>query len=93
MLHNLGRVVATAAVAADVPHALITALFDRHAAGDWGDLSEDDKAANEEAARTGDGRLFSSYATNEHGTIWVITNDIRGEGEGPITTVLFPDVY
>ena len=26
MLHNLGRVVATAAVAADVPHALITAF-------------------------------------------------------------------
>jgi hypothetical protein len=23
----------------------------------------------------------------------VITNDIRGEGEGPITTVLFPDDY
>ena len=86
MLHNLGRVVATAAVAADVPHALITALLDRHAAGD-------DKAAKEEAARTGDGRLFSSYSTAEHGTIWVITNDIRGEGEGPITTGLFPDDY
>lgn len=93
MLHYLGRVVATAAVAADVPHSLINALLDRHAAGDWGDLGEDDKAANEEAARTGDGRLFSSYANAEHGTIWVITNDIRGEGEGPITTVLFPDDY
>jgi hypothetical protein len=93
MLHYLGRVVATSAVAADVPHSLITALLDRHATGDWGDLSEDDKAANEEAARTGDGRLFSSYATTDHGTIWVITNDIRGEGEGPITTGLFPDDY
>ena len=93
MLHHLCRVVATAAVAADVPHSLITALLDRHASGDWGDLDADDKAANEEAARTGDGRLFSSYATTDHGTIWVITNDIRGEGEGPITTVLFPDDY
>jgi len=36
---------------------------------------------------------ISSYANAEHGTIWVITNDIRGEGEGPITTVLFPDDY
>ena len=93
MLHNLGRVVATAAVAADVPHSLITALLDRHAIGDWGDLDGDDKAANEEAARTGDGRLFSSYTTAEHSTIWVITNDIQGEGDGPITTVLFPDDY
>jgi hypothetical protein len=93
MLHNLGRVVVATAVAAEVPHSLITALLDGHATGDWGDLSEDDKAANEEAARTGDGRLFSSYANAGHGTIWVITNDIRGEGDGPITTVLFPDDY
>ena len=93
MRHNLGRVVATAAVAAAVPHNLITALLDRHAIGDWGNLSDDDKAANDDAARCGDGRLFSSYNTTEHGKIWVITNDIRGEGEGPITTVLFPDDY
>ncbi|MEB3302612.1 MAG: hypothetical protein VKN56_11650 [Cyanobacteriota bacterium] len=93
MLHNLGRVVATAALAAAVPHHQITALLDRHARGDWGDMSDDDKAANDEAARTGDGRLFSSYDTPKHGSIWIITNDIRGEGEGPITTVLFPDDY
>jgi hypothetical protein len=78
MRHSLGHVVATAAVAAAVPHHQITALLDRHAAGDWGDLSEDDKPANDEAARSGDGRLFSSYATAEHGTLWIITNDIRG---------------
>ena len=93
MRHNLGRVVATAALAAAVPQQQITALLDRHSAGDWGDLSADDMAANDEAARTGDGRLFSSYDTPEHGTIWIITDDIRGEGEGPITTVLFPDDY
>ena len=93
MRHNLGRVVATAALAAAVPQQQITALLDRHSAGDWGDLSADDKAANDDAARTGDGRLFSSYDTPEHGTIWVITEDLRGEGGGPITTVLFPEDY
>ncbi len=93
MLHNLGRVVATAAVAASLPPQQITALLDRHAAGDWGDLSEDDKAANDEAARTGDGRLFSSYSTAEHDKLWIITDDIRGEGEGPLTTVMFPEDY
>ncbi len=92
MRHNLGRVVATAAVAAAVPHHQITALLDRHASSDWGDLSQDDRAANE-AARSGDGRLFSSYSTSEHGTLWIITNDIRGEGEGPLTTVMFPEDY
>ena len=93
MRHNLGRVVATAAVAATVPHHLITALLDRHAAGDWSVISEDDRAANDEAARSGDGRLFSSYATDDHGTLWIITDDIRGEGEGPITTVMFSEDY
>jgi hypothetical protein len=85
--------VATAAVAASVPHHQITALLDRHAAGDWGDISEDDKAANNEAASSGDGRLFSSYFTPEHGKLWIITDDIRGEGEGPLTTVMFPEDY
>jgi hypothetical protein len=93
MRHNLGRVVATAAVAAAVPHHQITALLDRHAAGDWGEISEDDKSDNAEAARSGDGRLFSSYATAEHGSLWIITDDIRGEGAFPLTTVLFPDDY
>jgi len=93
MRYNLGRVVATAAVAGAVPQHQITALLGRHAAGDWGEISEEDRAANDEAAGSGDGRLFSSYATTEHGTLWIITNDIRGEGEGPITTVLFPDDY
>jgi hypothetical protein len=93
MLHNLGRVVATAAVAAAVPHHEITALLDRHAAGDWGEISEDDQAANDEAARTGDGRLFSSYLTADYGKLWIITDDIRGEGEGPLTTVMFPEDY
>ena len=93
MRHNLGCVVATAALAATVTHHQITALLDRHSAGDWGDLDADDMAANDEAARTGDGRLFSSYDTPEHGTIWIITDDIRGAEDGPLTTVLFPDDY
>ncbi len=59
----------------------------------WGEISENDRAANDEAARSGDGRLFSTYATTEHGPLWIFTDDIRGEGEGPITTVLFPDDY
>ncbi len=93
MRHHLGRVVAIAAVVAAVPHETLCALLDRHAAGDWGDLDSADKTANDEAARSGDGRLFSSYDSTDHGTLWIITDDIRGEGEGPLTTVLFPEDY
>ena len=91
MRHHLGRVVATAAVVAAVPHHTLCVLLDRHATGDWGALDTTDKAANDEAARSGDGRLFSSYDTTDHGKLWIITNDIRGECEGPIITVLFSE--
>ena len=93
MRHSLGKVVATAAVAAAVPHEVIIGLLDRHSAGDWGDVDAEDKAANDADHSHAEGRLFSSYDTPEHGTIWVITEDLRGEGGGPITTVLFPDDY
>ena len=93
MRHSLGRVVATAAVAAAVPQEVIIGLLDRHASGDWGDLDGEDKAANDADHSQAEGRLFSSYNTEEHGTIWVITEDLRGERGGPITTVLFPADY
>ena len=44
MRHSLGKVIATAAVAAAVPHDVIVGLLDRHAARDWGDLDAEDKA-------------------------------------------------
>ena len=47
MRHSLGKVVATAAVAAAVPHDVIVGLLDRHAGRDWGDLDAEDKAAND----------------------------------------------
>ena len=93
MRQSLGRVVATAAVAASVPEQVIIGLLDRHAASDWGDLDAEDKAANDADHSQAEGRLFSSYDTDEHGTIWVITDDLRGDGGGPTTTVLFPDDY
>jgi hypothetical protein len=93
MRHSLGRVVATAAVAASVPEDLIIGLLDRHASGDWGDLDVEDRAANDADHSQARGLLFSSYATEEHGTIWVITEDLRAEGSGPTSTVLFPEDY
>ncbi len=93
MRHSLGRVVATAAVAASVPEEVIIGLLDRHAARDWGELDAEDKATNDADHSQAEGRLFSNYETPEHGTIWVITEDLRGEGGGPITTVLLPEDY
>lgn len=58
----------------------------RHLAGDWGDLCDEDRTANELALRQG-GRLFSVYKDGGP-TIWVIT-----EWDRSVTTVLFPDEY
>jgi hypothetical protein len=36
---------------------------------------------------------LSSYLTPEHGKLWIITDDIRGEAEMPITTLMLPEDY
>src|ERR1022692_4687412 len=44
----------------------------RHAAGDWGDLDQDDKAENESALKDGH-RILSAYRLADHTRIWIIT--------------------
>ena len=68
--------------AEDVARALA-----RHAVSDWGDLVEEDEAANDRAVRTG-GRLFSTYHSASDVTFWVIT-----EADRTVTTVLLPLEY
>jgi hypothetical protein len=59
----------------------------RHLAGDWGDVCDEDRVANELALQDGQ-RLFSVYKKEGLPTIWIIT-----EWDRLITTVLFPDEY
>lgn len=86
---RLGKTVAT-------PRALEALMFagqsptefvDRHVRGDWGDLSDDDRKANEQALIDGD-RLLSAYHTSKGTKIWVIT-----EADRSVTTILLPDDY
>src|SRR5215218_6107793 len=44
----------------------------RHKRGDWGEVDEEDKHANEEALRYGS-RLLSSYTTRTKEGLWVLT--------------------
>lgn len=60
----------------------------RHASGDWGELSEGDKAENEFALKEGNLRLFSAYESNGLPRIWIIT-----EADRSATTTLFPEEY
>lgn len=62
----------------------------RHASGDWGDICDEDKQANENALVHGD-RLFSAYNVSlEDATIriYVIT-----EWDRSVTTFLLPSEY
>jgi len=65
---------------------IITAL-DRHGNGDWGDLCDEDREANEDALQNG-GRLFSVYHDCKGVKFWIIT-----ESDRSATTVLLPDDY
>lgn len=59
----------------------------RHAAGDWGDLCDEDKALNEMSLTEG-GRLFSAYKSAAGVKFWIIT-----EADRSVTTILLPEDY
>ena len=64
----------------------------RHAAGDWGEVDDEDKALNDEALTTGM-RLLSAYTFANDVRIWVITEACDGEGHRVATTILLPEEY
>jgi len=66
---------------------LVTESLVRHAIGDWGDLSAEDKAENDRSLQDGE-RLLSAYEYEGLPKIWIIT-----EADRSVTTVLFPDEY
>jgi hypothetical protein len=83
----LGRTVATPAALAAVPPPEMATALRRHAAGDWGEVTPEDRAANDGALRSGD-RLLSVYRSAAGTTFWVLT-----EADRSATTVLLPDDY
>lgn len=62
-------------------------LIDRHVRGDWGDLDDEDRDANDRALLHG-GRLLSAYRLSPTDAVWVIT-----EWDRSVTTVLRPEDY
>jgi hypothetical protein len=63
------------------------AFVRQHQAGDWGDLSEEDRQANEMSLQRGL-RLLSAYQTANCESLWVIT-----EADRSATTLLLPEEY
>ncbi len=68
-------------------------LLSRHVSGDWGDMCEEDKQANEQALQDGS-RIFSAYVlktTNQK--VWAITEATDDQGRRAATTILLPEEY
>jgi len=66
---------------------LVHDALSRHCSGDWGNVSEDDREANNLALKEG-GRLMSVYSFPPMPRIWIITEADRSR-----TTILLPDEY
>ena len=92
---DLGPVVSTpgALEALERNHATALAYLALHAKGDWGDLCEEDKAANDAALKTG-ARILSAYILPDDTKLWIITDaEIDEQHHRQATTFLLPSEY
>jgi hypothetical protein len=79
--------VATPNALANVSSEEIQRALQRHVIGDWGELDEEDKKANDQALLVGE-RLLSAYQSVTGIKFWIIT-----EADRSVTTVLLPEDY
>jgi len=90
MLFELGRVVATPGALRAIEENAVDVwnLLQRHANGDWGCVSEEDRLENLLSVEKGY-RVMSSYAINDRGDkLWIIT-----EADRSSTCLLLPGEY
>lgn len=84
---RIGRIVVTPGVLSKVANEEILAALGRHHAGDWGDLDDTDKRANERAPKEGT-RLLSAYRAQNGTKFRIIT-----EADRSVTTIFLPHEY
>ena len=86
-LFPLGQIVATPNALGKLTQKDIRAALRRHATGDWGELSEEDRKENEFSVEKRL-RLLSSYRGENDVKFWIIT-----EADRSSTTILLPEDY
>jgi hypothetical protein len=84
MQFPLGLLVITPAALQSIPEDEICRALDRHVCGDWGELSDHERAANDSALATA-APLHSVYRTNAGTELQVMTT-----GNRLSTTVYLP---
>ncbi|RMP46212.1 hypothetical protein ALQ26_04210, partial [Pseudomonas amygdali pv. lachrymans] len=88
---EMGRVMVTHSVQSLLQNSSLDVMqyLQRHATGDWGEISNDDWDSNQHALKA-DGRLFSGYDIDaeDETRLWIIT-----ESDRSVTTVMLPSDY
>ena len=84
---RLGRIVSTPNALESLTQDDILKGIQRHQAGDWGDVDEHDRQANERALIDGT-RLWSVYHAHNRLKFWIIT-----EADRSASTILLPEDY
>lgn len=69
------------------PREFFAICLSRHFSGDWGEMDEEDKNANNEALENGT-RIFSAFENSDGERLWIIT-----EADRSATTLLLPEDY
>lgn len=64
----------------------------RHVQGDWGEVDDEDKLANDRSLVDGS-RLLSAYRTLKNERLWIITEAADDRGHRVATTCLKPEEY
>lgn len=82
-----GRLYALPGVLAAVPLEALLEALRRHQSGDWGEICDEDKRANNRALHSGE-RLLSAYRAKDGMKFWIIT-----EADRSVTTFLLPSEY
>jgi hypothetical protein len=91
---NLGQIVATPGAldalreAGQQPDEFLS----RHVRGDWGDLDDEDRQANDAALIDGS-RILSAYTTKRGERLWVITEAADDHGRRASSCLLLPSEY
>ena len=92
---SLGKCVATPEALEALQAAGISPqrLLSRHAQGDWGDLSQDDLEANNQALVDGS-RILSAYELpGQDQKAWIITEAVGDDGQRASTCIMMADEY
>jgi hypothetical protein len=84
---RMGRIVSTPNALESITQDDILTAIGRHQSGDWGDVCDEDRKANDESLVDGT-RILSVYHAANGTKFWLIT-----EADRSVTTVLLPEDY